>query len=87
VPRREVASSVPSPPRLDGALCIGNADLFFPDQADVNSARRAKLLCLVCPARKPCYRYTVKVWPRYGIWAGMTERDRHALRRKNGLGK
>ncbi|MEU5692415.1 WhiB family transcriptional regulator [Actinosynnema sp. NPDC020468] len=44
--------------------------------------RRAKLVCLGCPVRTECLAEALDNRIEYGVWGGMTERERRALRRR-----
>ena len=58
--------------------------LWFPrddDERHYDSQVRAytmtaKAICGQCPVRAQCLRYAIDVDERYGIWGGMTERER-----------
>ena len=61
------------------AACRGaDLDLFFPDR--VESAEPARLVCTGCPVREPCLDYALRLGITHGIWGGLAERDRRALR-------
>jgi len=63
---------------LAQALCAQvDGDLWFPEQGQ--SAQPAKDICARCPILQACYAYTLVAQPRYGVWAGLTERDRRKL--------
>ena len=61
------------------AACRG-ADLqtFFPGRGQ--SAEPARQICAGCPVRQPCLDYALSHAITHGIWGGLTERDRRALR-------
>lgn len=44
--------------------------------------RRAKSVCRDCPIRLGCLRWALKTNQPYGVWGGMTERERKDLARK-----
>jgi WhiB family redox-sensing transcriptional regulator len=61
------------------AACRGaDPDLFFPDRGE--SAEPARQVCAQCPVRQPCLEYAISQGIAHGIWGGLTERDRRALR-------
>ncbi|MFD6989278.1 WhiB family transcriptional regulator [Streptomyces sp. NPDC059943] len=43
---------------------------------------RAKSVCLGCHVRTECLAYALDNREEFGIWGGMTERDRRALLRR-----
>ena len=63
----------------DRAACRGaDLDLFFPGRGE--SAEPARRICAACPVRQPCLDYAISHGITHGIWGGLTERDRRALR-------
>ncbi|ASO17898.1 WhiB family redox-sensing transcriptional regulator [Actinoalloteichus hoggarensis] len=55
-----------------------------PDQLFVRGAeqRKAKLVCLGCPVRTECLAEALDNRIEFGVWGGMTERERRALLRR-----
>ncbi len=55
-----------------------------PDQLFVSGAaqNRAKTLCLGCPVRTECLSDALDNRVEFGVWGGMTERERRALLRR-----
>lgn len=55
-------------------------EVFFP--ADARSSRAAKIVCGGCPVREECLEYALATDPPLkGIFGGMTEQERRAIRR------
>lgn len=56
-----------------------------PDALFVQGAeqRRAAALCRPCPVRQPCLATALDNREDFGVWGGLTERQRRALLRKN----
>jgi WhiB family redox-sensing transcriptional regulator len=44
--------------------------------------RAAKRICAACPVADACRAYALAVREPYGVWGGLTENDRDALRRR-----
>lgn len=67
-------------PDLEGALCteVDTGDLFFPNQGGSTTA--AKQICAACPVRLACLQWALDNYEQYGIWGGLTERERRRLR-------
>ena len=69
------------------AACRGRPDLFFaPDDSETRSERRrreaaAKSVCASCLVRDECLVDALESDERFGIWGGLTERERRSLRR------
>ena len=60
------------------AACCGTAlDLFYPERGQ--SADPARQVCTRCPVRQPCLEYALSNRVTYGIWGGLTERERRPL--------
>ena len=49
-------------------------ELFFPEKG--GSSREAKRICSECPVRIECLNYALRRDERYGVWGGMSERER-----------
>ena len=61
-----------------------DSSLFFAADGERDSERRvrerrAKAVCAVCRVKLPCRAYAIDHHERYGIWGGLTERDRARL--------
>ncbi|MCA1832008.1 MAG: WhiB family transcriptional regulator [Actinomycetota bacterium] len=60
------------------AACRGvDADVFFP-AADEDPVV-AKAVCAQCPVRIACLGFAIEHAEKYGIWGGLTERERNRL--------
>lgn len=63
------------------ALCREiDPDALFVQGAAQN---RAKLICRGCPVRHECLTDALDNRVEFGVWGGMTERERRALLRKH----
>ena len=69
------------------AACRGRPDLFFaPDDSETRSSRRrreaqAKAVCARCEVRGECLMEALESDERFGIWGGLTERERRSIRK------
>ena len=62
------------------ANCMGvDPDLFVPERGA--STREAKEVCRGCVVRDDCLEYALDNGEKFGIWGGMSERERRRLRR------
>jgi WhiB family redox-sensing transcriptional regulator len=61
------------------AACQGNSDALFVKGAEQN---RAKLVCGSCSVRAECLAEALDNRIEWGVWGGMTERERRALLRR-----
>jgi WhiB family redox-sensing transcriptional regulator len=59
-----------------GACRSGDPDTLFVQGAEQN---RAKAICLGCPVRTECLADALDNGVEFGVWGGMTERERRAL--------
>ncbi|KUI19200.1 transcription factor WhiB [Mycobacterium sp. GA-1285] len=91
-PRRPQLSLVPDPidmaPALtpedelwqEKALCAQtDPEAFFPEKG--GSTREAKRICQGCEVRDACLEYALAHDERFGIWGGLSERERRRLKR------
>lgn len=63
------------------ALCAQtDPEAFFPEKG--GSTREAKRICESCEVRAECLQYALENDERFGIWGGMSERERRRLRRE-----
>jgi WhiB family redox-sensing transcriptional regulator len=61
------------------AACRGaDLNVFFPERGE--SAELARQICAACPVRRPCLDYALRYGITHGVWGGLAERDRRALR-------
>ncbi|GGA65223.1 hypothetical protein GCM10011490_14860 [Pseudoclavibacter endophyticus] len=62
------------------ALCAQtDPESFFPEKG--GSTRDAKRVCTSCEVRAECLEYALENDERFGIWGGLSERERRKLRR------
>ncbi len=65
----------------DFGNCDGvDPDLFFPTQGE--STKAAKEICRGCVVRMECLEYALTNGEKFGIWGGMSERERRRIRRQ-----
>ncbi|WP_414974105.1 WhiB family transcriptional regulator [Gordonia sp. (in: high G+C Gram-positive bacteria)] len=64
----------------DRALCAQtDPEAFFPEKG--GSTREAKRICHGCEVKAECLEYALGNDERFGIWGGMSERERRRLKR------
>jgi WhiB family transcriptional regulator, redox-sensing transcriptional regulator len=65
---------------MESARCLdADPDAFFPEKG--GSTREAKRICGQCEVRDECLEYALDNDERFGIWGGMSERERRRLKR------
>lgn len=65
------------------ALCAQtDPEAFFPDKG--GSTREAKRICQACAVRDECLEYALANDERFGIWGGLSERERRRLQQNYG---
>jgi WhiB family transcriptional regulator, redox-sensing transcriptional regulator len=65
----------------DDANCLGvDPDLFFPERGA--STREAKEVCRGCVVREQCLEFALQNGEKFGIWGGLSERERRRIRRQ-----
>lgn len=69
------------------AACAGEvAPMFYPPMRTERKVARlareakAKAICATCMVRQPCLEYALANNERYGVWGGLTDVERRALR-------
>lgn len=63
------------------ALCAQtDPEAFFPEKG--GSTREAKRVCASCEVRAECLEYALANDERFGIWGGLSERERRKLKRR-----
>ena len=64
----------------DRALCAQtDPEAFFPEKG--GSTREAKRICQGCEVKAECLEYALHNDERFGIWGGLSERERRRLKR------
>jgi WhiB family transcriptional regulator, redox-sensing transcriptional regulator len=75
-----VDEPVEEPDWQERALCAQtDPEAFFPEKG--GSTREAKRICSGCEVRAECLEYALAHDERFGIWGGLSERERRRLRR------
>lgn len=68
------------------ANCLGvDPDLFFPERGA--STKEAKGVCRGCVVREDCLEYALANGEKFGIWGGLSERERRRIRRQRALAR
>ena len=63
------------------SLCAQtDPEAFFPEKG--GSTRDAKKICTSCEVRAQCLEYALANDERFGIWGGLSERERRKLRKR-----
>ncbi len=63
------------------ALCAQtDPEAFFPEKG--GSTREAKKVCLTCEVRQDCLESALENDERFGIWGGLSERERRKLKKR-----
>lgn len=67
------------PPWVSSGVC-GQVDpeMFFPEKG--GSTKEAKLICRGCTVKAECLAYALEHDERFGVWGGLSERERRALK-------
>ena len=65
----------------DRALCAQtDPEAFFPEKG--GSTREAKKICTGCEVKSECLEYALANDERFGIWGGLSERERRRIKRE-----
>lgn len=64
----------------DSALCAqSDGDAWFPEKG--GTTRYAKKICRGCPVTTDCLEWALDNGEEFGVWGGMSERERRKLKR------
>ncbi len=70
-----------APAWQDLALCAQtDPEAFFPDKG--GSTKDAKRICALCDVKQDCLQYALDKDIRFGVWGGLSERERRKLKRR-----
>jgi len=64
--------------RLDALCAETDPEAFFPEKG--GPTREAKRVCTGCAVRLECLEYALSNDERFGIWGGLSERERRRVR-------
>lgn len=68
------------------AACLNeDPELFFPvgnTGPALMQIAEAKKVCRICPVREACLQWALDAGQDHGVWGGMSEDERRALRRR-----
>lgn len=68
----------------DKAKCKGmETELFFPERGP--GTKEAKAACQGCIVREVCLDFALANGEKFGIWGGLSERERRRIRRQRAL--
>ena len=65
-------------------------ELFFPvgnSGPSLSQIAKAKLVCNRCPVTSTCLKWALETGQDAGVWGGMSEEERRALKRANKRGR
>jgi WhiB family transcriptional regulator, redox-sensing transcriptional regulator len=66
--------------QTDSLCAQTDPEAFFPEKG--GSTRDAKKICTSCEVRSQCLEYALQNDERFGIWGGLSERERRKLRKR-----
>lgn len=65
----------------EAAACKGkDPDMWFPERG--STIARAIAICEACPVRVDCLQHALAAKEKFGIWGGLSEKERRTLRRR-----
>lgn len=80
LPRMFTTSFLPDPEGWEAdALCAQtDPEAFFPEKG--GSTKAGKEICAMCEVTAKCLTYALEHDERFGIWGGLSERERRQMR-------
>ncbi len=71
---------------IDRGSCVGvETELFFPERGA--STKESKGVCQGCAVRNQCLELALDKGEKFGIWGGLSERERRRIRRQRVLAR
>lgn len=72
---------IPDPEAWEwNALCAQtDPEAFYPEKGGTTAT--AKAICIQCPVRTECLAMALEHDERFGVWGGLSERERRRLKR------
>jgi WhiB family redox-sensing transcriptional regulator len=68
--------------RMQGRCRGIDPGVFYPLVEDDSAAAEAKQICSTCPVRTPCLEHALALREKFGVWGGLTERERRRVLRQ-----
>ncbi len=78
--RKVVEDDNPLSWQTDSLCAQTDPEAFFPEKG--GSTRDAKRICTSCEVRTQCLEYALDNDERFGIWGGLSERERRKLKKR-----
>lgn len=75
---------------MTDASCVGhpNSEIFFTDREHASEyVIKARQVCADCPVWRNCLDFAISHSEEYGVWGGLTNRERIQVRRQNEVAK
>ncbi|MEY4310311.1 MAG: hypothetical protein RLZ71_237 [Actinomycetota bacterium] len=66
--------------QADAVCAQTDPEAFFPEKG--GSTRDAKKICAGCDVKAQCLEYALANDERFGIWGGLSERERRKLKKR-----
>jgi hypothetical protein len=63
--------------RVDARCAQTDPEIFYPDKG--GNTNDAKRVCAGCPVRANCLEYALDRDERYGVWGGLSRKERERL--------
>lgn len=77
---KKLMKAIEEAPAIPGCQTT-DPEIFFPDQDEsLGTYNIAKQMCFECPVQKQCLDYAMKTNQLFGVWGGLTYRERFRLR-------
>jgi len=70
---------------IKDAACRGmNVEVFYLEHGHSDKAKIAKAICATCPVRVECAEYAIDTCEAFGIWGGLSPKERQQIRSERG---
>lgn len=71
--------------RNEGLCSQTDPESFYPEKGE--STKDAKKICTGCEVRAQCLDYALTHDERFGVWGGLSERERNRINRQRGTSR
>lgn len=63
---------------------VSDPEVWFAEKGDHVATKKAKQLCSTCPVVNECLTYALQAKELYGVWGGLTSKERSTFRAARG---
>lgn len=81
-----LAEMLQRPAWMAEANCRGmDPEMFYVERGDSAGLKAARAVCRACDVQAECLAYAVNNGEKFGVWGGLSEKQRRTIRRDYGV--